>query len=90
MQFVEVTGENADTRRVAETILHRRIVQPALKLHLPEMIRQLLQQRGRIVEGAVRLRRHSRLIKAKVIDNCQQTPRRFHAGHLPEALEPRE
>ena len=29
-------------------------------------------------------------VKAKVIDNRQQTPRRFLAGHLPEALEPRE
>ena len=88
MQFVEVTGENADTGRVAKTILHRRIVQPTENLKVLEMIRKLRQQSRRLLKRAARFRDQFGLIKAEVIDNRQQPPRRFRLVHLPQTLHP--
>ena len=80
VQLVEVTGENADARRVPETVLHGRVVQPAENLQVVKVIGQLVQQGRRLIECAVRLRDQLGLIKAEVINDREQAARRIRLG----------
>ena len=63
VQLVEVTGENAHAWRVAKTVLHGRVVQPAENLQVVEVIGQLGEQGRRGFECAIRLRDQLGLIK---------------------------
>ena len=90
MQLIEVTGENAHARCVPKTILNGRVVQPAEDLQLLQVIGQFGEQGRRVFECAIRLRDQFGLIKAEMVYDREQPSWRFRAGHLPEALQPRQ